>query len=229
MLPGHPFYTATPGTDAPDPALNTDMTISHDPTQAREAARHTDGRFGEQHLPEPDGLTLGDSAVSDRTTVPEPMVVVSRDTPFRVVYVPRGSSYGATGALIADADLVEFYDARHDHTVHGQFVSRYHVATIREHGRQGLDLDTGVKAWRVNKHAMGQVVDWLPPVPSRLPVDSPFRGCRTTPELHAVFDRELAARGLRWSDDEPGCETNQQINRLVAQLWARNDELQERG
>ena len=37
------------------PALNTGMTISNDSTQAREAARHGDGTFGEQHLPEPDG------------------------------------------------------------------------------------------------------------------------------------------------------------------------------
>lgn len=32
------------------------MTISNDPAQAREAARHSDGTFGEQHLPEPDGV-----------------------------------------------------------------------------------------------------------------------------------------------------------------------------
>ena len=44
------------------PALNTGMTISHHSTQAREAARHSDGTFGEQHLPEPDGLS--DSPVS---------------------------------------------------------------------------------------------------------------------------------------------------------------------
>ena len=32
------------------------MTISQDITEAREAARRSDGRFGEQHLQEPDGL-----------------------------------------------------------------------------------------------------------------------------------------------------------------------------
>ena len=35
------------------------MTISADSTQAREAARHSDGTFGEQHLPEPAGLASG--------------------------------------------------------------------------------------------------------------------------------------------------------------------------
>ena len=40
------------------------MTISNDSTQAREAARHSDGTFGIQHLPEPDGLTSHTSHVA---------------------------------------------------------------------------------------------------------------------------------------------------------------------
>ena len=54
------------------------MTISADKTQAREAARHSDGTFGEQHLPEPAGLTGG----LDNSWGATPMVRPGSHTPW---------------------------------------------------------------------------------------------------------------------------------------------------
>ena len=62
------------------------MTISHDSAQAREAARHSDGTFGEQHLPEPDALhTVAAPAWTTETTIEE---LLGDDTYIRLVNSP---------------------------------------------------------------------------------------------------------------------------------------------
>ena len=84
---------------------------------------------------------------------------------FNVQIVLEGESYGLEGSLTAKADLIEFYDARYEGEVFGemgQFVSRYYVETIREHGRGvGLDLDGGVADWTVDAEAMDEVIDFV--------------------------------------------------------------------
>jgi len=65
--------------------------------------------------------------------------------PINVRVVHPGDAYGLNGALTNDGDeaMVEFYDARYPHTVHGRFVSRYTLSTLNGLGRgNGLMLDS---------------------------------------------------------------------------------------
>lgn len=81
--------------------------------------------------------------------------------PMLAVLLPEGSEYGRTGALIAEADLVEFYDSRFPHCEHGQFISRYYLHTLqgRTHG-QGINLDGGVADWRIDGATADKVTAW---------------------------------------------------------------------
>jgi len=64
--------------------------------------------------------------------------------------------------VVVTGDLVEFYDARYEHTDYGQFVSRYHVKTILEHTTGvGLDLYGGEPSWKVSGPTMDRIVKWL--------------------------------------------------------------------
>lgn len=85
---------------------------------------------------------------------------------FTLKIIKAGERYGLTGKLIADADMVEFYDQTHMFTPYGQFVSRYYVDTLL--GRDGLGgatggliLDGGVEAWRISPEGMAQVREWV--------------------------------------------------------------------
>lgn len=86
--------------------------------------------------------------------------------PIRVRLLRAGETYGATGALTATADFVEFYDARYRHTDHGQFISRYHADSIL--GRDGwgsrsggLVLNTSQPDWELDDTQMAGVRTWV--------------------------------------------------------------------
>lgn len=78
-----------------------------------------------------------------------------------------GMAYGLDFKLIHEGKpVVEFYDARHEHTPYGQFVSRYYVETLlasHESGRTagGLCLQGGVREWNVSGEALGRAMDWV--------------------------------------------------------------------
>ena len=92
-----------------------------------------------------------------------------KNIPFRVVIVPRGSAYGRPGTngmrpLVAADHLVEFYDLRYPHdTEHGgQFVTRYHIASLLERpDMTGLCMDGGVPDWVLSAYNMEQVRAYL--------------------------------------------------------------------
>lgn len=137
------------------------MSISSNAAAAREAARKPGGKFGEQpHSENEVDLTEAHQASPGRMRL-----TTSRGVPFTVRYVSAGESYGATRALVADEDMVEFYDARaHDFGEHGQFVSRYDVDTLRgEPGLtdNGLSLYGRERDWQVDGDSMRRVLDWI--------------------------------------------------------------------
>lgn len=88
---------------------------------------------------------------------------------FNVRIVRAGDRYGRDNCLTYDKDepLVEFYDNRYPHTEHGQFVSRYYVATILGtdrygSGEGGLCLDGGNRdQWTVSEKDMDTVREYL--------------------------------------------------------------------
>ena len=88
--------------------------------------------------------------------------------PWTARLVFKGMSYGLDFKLVYDKDepLVEFYDARHEHTPYGQFASRYYAETLlkgHESGRTagGICLDGGVPGWNLSGAALGRVLDWV--------------------------------------------------------------------
>ena len=87
--------------------------------------------------------------------------------PWAVRLVFTGMAYGLDFKLTHDKPepLIEFYDARYEHTPYGQFVSRYYVSTLLEgfkSGRTsgGICLEGSVPAWNVSGDALGRVLDW---------------------------------------------------------------------
>lgn len=77
-------------------------------------------------------------------------------TSFNVRLIAKGEPYGLPNSgLIADAPMVEFYDARGARETLGQFVSRYYLSTLLAHHPRtdgfGLCLDGGVRAWWVDE------------------------------------------------------------------------------
>lgn len=99
--------------------------------------------------------------------------VNSEGRAFNVRHVPAGSGYGRDYAVENDEAMIEFYDATnlrlpdeskgYDQSMaHGQFVSRYHISTLRDHpSGVGLNLDGGVSAWSVDAQSMDRVSAWL--------------------------------------------------------------------
>lgn len=70
---------------------------------------------------------------------------------------------GPMRAVLKEGDkpIVEFYDARYDHTPNGQFICEYYLSTLQESDRfTGLNLNGGVPAWRIDQRTKGMVIDW---------------------------------------------------------------------
>lgn len=99
---------------------------------------------------------------------------------FRVRLVRQGERYGAEHCLVHDQPdpLVEFYDTRYlfDYDFHGpkadaiaakapvlgQFISRYHLSTLREErGPRGLVLYGGCPSWCIEADTLAQIHHWL--------------------------------------------------------------------
>ena len=58
--------------------------------------------------------------------------------------------------------VVEFYDARYEHTDYGQFVARYYLTTIIDHTEGvGLNLDCSISEWKILGKTMDRIVKWL--------------------------------------------------------------------
>lgn len=100
-------------------------------------------------------------------------ITAANGTPFTVVYIPAGVA-GPNPARTPASNTrstVEFYDARHPHSEHGQFTGGYYyVETILgtdEHarpgaGQGGLCLDGGnASVWSLDAASMDVVRTWL--------------------------------------------------------------------
>ena len=80
--------------------------------------------------------------------------------PWVVKLVPAGRMYGfedGRPCLVAERDLVEFYDGRYDHTHIGQFVSHYYAETLAnriERGYDGLNLHGGEPDWQITSEEL---------------------------------------------------------------------------
>lgn len=83
---------------------------------------------------------------------------------FSVVLVRKGDKYGLKNCLTYDGDvpMVEFYDIRFlgpGFTKVGQFVSRYALSTLLQHGEgRGLCLDGGVPDWTISALDLAQAM-----------------------------------------------------------------------
>jgi hypothetical protein len=87
--------------------------------------------------------------------------------PWVVRLVFNGDKYGLDFKLTHKEEdpLVEFYDARYEHTNYGQFVSRYYASTLlngelRQPGL-GLNLDGGVPEWKITSNGILRVLLWI--------------------------------------------------------------------
>lgn len=148
---------------------------------------------------------------------------------FTVRVLPPGARYG-TGTVYADAPMVEFYDATYaDDSLPGgppgfgpwgQFVSRYHGATLLEGtpedaARRGLCLDGGVPQWTIDRVTMVKVRGWLASmlptctksfVPPGDPHDSPWVCTRHDQHygVCAVFDGHGRLVAIEGQPMKPG-------------------------
>lgn len=77
---------------------------------------------------------------------------------YTVRFVNKGEKYGLDFCLTHDDDkpMIEFYDARYQHTEFGQFVSRYYVETLRDHVGK-LNLYSSIPEWTVSAAGMQKV------------------------------------------------------------------------
>lgn len=77
-------------------------------------------------------------------------------TNFSIKVLNKGDHYGLNDCLTHDGDkqLVEFYDGE-------QFVSRYYVETIIEHGARALSLQGDIPAWTVPAAKMAEFIEEL--------------------------------------------------------------------
>ena len=101
--------------------------------------------------------------------------------PWIVEIVLPGERYGRADALINEdlEPLVEFYDARYDHSdagdrrEGGQFVSRYRLSTLQRppHGR--LDLQGDVDDWEIDGESLQVVYAWLENIAQNMPQSWP--------------------------------------------------------
>lgn len=94
----------------------------------------------------------------------------SSDTPVLVRVVFPGDRYGRLDCLVHDRfePMVEFYDATHDDTPRGFFVSRYYLETLVEAAAAtasrerppGLQLDGQDPRWALNALTLQEAVSF---------------------------------------------------------------------
>lgn len=90
--------------------------------------------------------------------------------PWYVRLIRKGDVYGLEDCLVHhEAEpMIEFFDGKQDPKIFGalgQFVSRYHVETLRETGWEangpGLGLHGGVPAWTVSANEVLEALAWV--------------------------------------------------------------------
>ena len=95
----------------------------------------------------------------------------SAGVPWTVRVVFGGGRYGCEDCRTHDESdpLIEFYDARYEHTAErGQFVARYYASTLRggKYTRPfgtgyGLNLQDDVPAWSLDAATCTRISHWL--------------------------------------------------------------------
>lgn len=83
---------------------------------------------------------------------------------FNIRILKQGDKYGLNNCLTwkEEAMGVEIYDATHKHTEFGQFISQYYAKTlINSDSANGIDLDGGVPAWKIDGDNWQTVIQWL--------------------------------------------------------------------
>ena len=93
-------------------------------------------------------------------------VINDGERPWAVRLVFEGDKFGLDFQLVhSGPPLLEFYDARHESTPFGQFVSRYFVTTLLDGAArriaEGLQLDGSSIDRRISAAAMGRVLAWV--------------------------------------------------------------------
>jgi hypothetical protein len=95
-------------------------------------------------------------------------IETNKHIPFVVRIVESGDKYGHNDSLVYDDRrrtrgdaLVEFYDARYNHTKYGQFVSRYYRSTLLRQRGRGLFLNEAAEAWQIDAETMADIRQWL--------------------------------------------------------------------
>lgn len=95
--------------------------------------------------------------------------------PMRARIIRRGESYGRSGGLVADRDMVAFFDARYpDHPPfigselaearerNGQHITHYNLDTLTDNdGHGGLDLYAGEPDWKIDAATYRDVRAWM--------------------------------------------------------------------
>lgn len=83
------------------------------------------------------------------------------NTPMRAVLIPANEK-SPNHNIESDKDVIEFYDARYNHTQDGQFITRYYLSTFQEDSENGcgLDLYGGEKDWKIDARTRQLVSDW---------------------------------------------------------------------
>lgn len=83
--------------------------------------------------------------------------------PLSVVHLPPGTYAGIPGGK-SDSEQIEFYDTRFNHTLFGQFISRYYVDTFMAPGRMdrhGLALNGMEQNWTISASEVCRIKRWL--------------------------------------------------------------------
>lgn len=91
------------------------------------------------------------------------LVTASNNIPYIVRLVSKGMFYGPRYDLEYKETypLVEFYDARSDHSCHGEFLSRYFLSSLINTSLRGISLKRGVAELYLDESALNTVLTWL--------------------------------------------------------------------
>lgn len=94
----------------------------------------------------------------------------SNGIPFNARVVREGDKYGLNDCRVHNDNdpLIEFYDARYNHSKYGQFVSRYYASTLtgkcewssgRDSRKTGLNLDCSISDWFVDANQVTKAIE----------------------------------------------------------------------
>lgn len=78
-----------------------------------------------------------------------------KGTPMRAMLVQAGERRPNHPTIVAEKDLIEFYDLRHMHTPDGQFIAEYFAETYMGRDKWGSRPDSGA-----GLDLMGYEPDW---------------------------------------------------------------------